>query len=225
MPSSPCLSGSTPGPCATWAAQEGRCSRRSQALGPLPLQRYELATWKKATVGPDYHVEHEGHYYSVPHKHAYAEVYVKAGEYLLEVFRKGELIASHRRSSAQGDKSTLAEHLTPAHRSLAAYTPEHLLGWAQTVGPSTTALVEATLGSGVHREQASRSCLGIMRLGSRYGSTRLERACRYCLDADILTYKGLRNVLASAVDLLPAEDTIPLRPISHANIRGQGYYA
>jgi transposase len=196
------------------------------ALGPLPQQRYELAIWKKAAVGPDYHVEHEGHYYSVPHKYAYAEVYLRASEHLLEVFRKGELIASHRRSAAQGDKSTLTEHMTPAHRSLTTYTPEHLLGWAQTVGPSTTALVEATLASGVHREQASRSCLGIMRLGSRYGSTRLERACRYCLDADIITYKGLRNVLNNAVDLLPAEDTnIPLQPISHANIRGQGYYA
>lgn len=37
------------------------------ALKPLPVTRYELAEWKVATVGIDYHVELERHYYSVPY--------------------------------------------------------------------------------------------------------------------------------------------------------------
>jgi transposase len=37
------------------------------ALKPLPAVPYEFAHWKQAKVHVDYHVEVDGHYYSVPH--------------------------------------------------------------------------------------------------------------------------------------------------------------
>jgi transposase len=37
------------------------------ALKPLPSRPYEFAIWKKARVAVDYHIEFEGHYYSVPY--------------------------------------------------------------------------------------------------------------------------------------------------------------
>src|SRR6266853_4985063 len=36
------------------------------ALKGLPSERYQYAEWKRCTVAPDYHVEVDGHYYSVP---------------------------------------------------------------------------------------------------------------------------------------------------------------
>ena len=36
------------------------------ALKALPQAQYEYAEWKKCRVAPDYHVEVERHYYSVP---------------------------------------------------------------------------------------------------------------------------------------------------------------
>ena len=38
------------------------------ALQPLPIARYEFATWKPARVNIDYHVEFETRYYSVPYE-------------------------------------------------------------------------------------------------------------------------------------------------------------
>src|SRR5208283_1045242 len=38
---------------------------RPNAL-PLPPKAYEYAEWRKATVNIDYHIEVDGHYYSVP---------------------------------------------------------------------------------------------------------------------------------------------------------------
>ncbi len=38
------------------------------AMKPLPTQRYEYAEWLKAKVYIDYHVEADGHFYSVPHQ-------------------------------------------------------------------------------------------------------------------------------------------------------------
>lgn len=37
------------------------------ALRPLPAERFEACLWKSAKVNIDYHVEFDGHYYSVPH--------------------------------------------------------------------------------------------------------------------------------------------------------------
>lgn len=36
------------------------------ALKPLPAEPYQYAEWKKCRVAPDYHIEIDGHYYSVP---------------------------------------------------------------------------------------------------------------------------------------------------------------
>jgi transposase len=38
------------------------------ALRALPSQRFTYAEWRKARVGVDYHVEVDGHYYSVPYQ-------------------------------------------------------------------------------------------------------------------------------------------------------------
>jgi transposase len=38
------------------------------ALQPLPSERFVISRWKIAKVNIDYHVEFEGHYYSVPHR-------------------------------------------------------------------------------------------------------------------------------------------------------------
>ncbi len=38
------------------------------AARPLPANVYEFATWRKASVGPDYHLLILDHYYSVPYQ-------------------------------------------------------------------------------------------------------------------------------------------------------------
>ena len=34
----------------------------------MPPTRYAIGRWKTAKVNIDYHIEFEGHYYSVPHR-------------------------------------------------------------------------------------------------------------------------------------------------------------
>src|SRR5439155_211655 len=40
------------------------------ALNGLPCEPYQYAEWKRCGVAPDYHVEVDDHYYSVPFRHA-----------------------------------------------------------------------------------------------------------------------------------------------------------
>ncbi|WP_429000205.1 Mu transposase domain-containing protein, partial [Stenotrophomonas maltophilia] len=46
-------------------------------LRPLPVRRYEIATFQKCRVNIDYHVDVGGHYYSVPHSLARQEVWAR----------------------------------------------------------------------------------------------------------------------------------------------------
>src|SRR5271155_4269456 len=68
-------------------------------LRPLPAEPYVLAEWRVRKVGLDYHVDVDGHFYSVPHRHARASVEVRLTLRTVEVFLKGERIAAHMRGS------------------------------------------------------------------------------------------------------------------------------
>jgi Mu transposase, C-terminal domain len=72
------------------------------ALRPLPVEPYTFAEWKKVRVNIDYHIEIERHYYSVPYTLLHRELDVRYTAMTVEIFHRGQRIASHavRRSVA-----------------------------------------------------------------------------------------------------------------------------
>src|ERR1700744_4965796 len=71
-------------------------------LKAMPAEPYSFAEWRLRRVGVDYHVELEGHFYSVPYRFARNEVEVRLTGRTVEIFLKGERIALHMRSSGNG---------------------------------------------------------------------------------------------------------------------------
>src|SRR6478736_6895086 len=63
------------------------------ALKPLPTEPYVFAEWRVRRVGIDYHVDVEGHLYSVPYRFARGEVEVRLTGRTIEIFARGERIA------------------------------------------------------------------------------------------------------------------------------------
>ena len=194
------------------------------ALRPLPEQPYVFATWKKARVNIDYHVEFEKHYYSVPYTLIHEQVDIRATQSTVEILFKNERVASHLRVKSPGRHTTLAEHMPTAHQKYLEWTPERLARWAQSIGPHTAQLIQALLDSRKHPQQAYRSCLGLLRLAKRYGEDRLEAACRRALPAGIISYKGVKNILDAKLDQVESEEPSIVVPDSHENVRGQSYY-
>jgi len=145
------------------------------ALKPLPATPYEFAVWKKARVNIDYHVEFDKHYYSVPFSLIHQQVYIRATQHTIQISFKNRCVASHLRSHTRGSHTTVSDHMPPAHQKYADWTPERILRWAETMGPHTTQLIDALFASRKYPQQAFRSCLGILRLGQRYGPDRLEK--------------------------------------------------
>ena len=65
------------------------------ALKPLPAAAYEYAEWKKARVNIDYHIELDGHYYSVPYQLVKEQVELRMTLSTVEILFKGRRVASH----------------------------------------------------------------------------------------------------------------------------------
>lgn len=205
----------------------------------LPSQPYEFADWQKRRVGLDYHVEVKGHYYSVPYQHAKAEVMARIGDHTVELFLRGQRIASHVRKHSQGRHTTAPEHMPINHRCIAEWTPEKFRARANKIGPRVLAVVEHQLGSRKYPEQAYRACLGILRLAQTYGVQTTEAACELALRIGSPSYTSISSILKTgkaaqqaAINLTsnltpnstPSSSQAALLPEHHANVRGPDYY-
>ena len=196
------------------------------ALRPLPAERFVYGEWKIAKVGIDYHVEIERHLYSVPFALAGERVDVRMTATTIEIFHRGERVASHARSHTRGRHTTVDEHMPERHRQHLEWTPGRMIQWARSIGPETARLVTAILESRRHPEQGYRSCLGILRLGRHYGEARLEAACSRALAVGARSYRHVDSVLRAGLDRLPVAEADPptATPPDHENIRGRDYY-
>ena len=134
------------------------------ALGALPVEPYVYAEWRLRRAGLDYHVDVAGHYYSVPCRFAREELEVRLTARTVEVFRKGERIAAHLRSSGNHKHTTRPDHMPSSHRRFADWTIERIRREASAIGASTAALCDLILENRPHPEQGFRACLGIVRL-------------------------------------------------------------
>ena len=144
---------------------------------PLPPW-FELADLRKAKVAPNYHVQGEGNFYSVPARLIGKALDVRLTTMMVEVFDGAERVASHPRlNNVKGQYQTVTEHMPPAHRAqLRDWTPARFTSWAGEIGPNTVRVIEAILASKPVVEQAYRSCLGVMSYATKTGGhTRLSR--------------------------------------------------
>ena len=194
------------------------------ALRPLPAERYVFAQWKKARVNIDYHVEVEHHYYSVPHALVGRQLDVRLTATTVECLYRGQRVASHVRSPLRGRHTTADEHMPEKHRKMGQWSPERFIRWATTIGPATAALIDNVLRSRRHPQQAFRSCLGILRLGSSYGEERLEAAAGRALALGAHSYRSVESILKHRLDERPSEQIELGLAIEHTNIRGASYY-
>ena len=155
-------------------------------LRPLPPVRFELADLRKAKPGPNYHVQVDRNFYSVPSTLIGQSLDVRVTSHTIEVFAGTERVACHTRlRGVRGRYSTLTEHMPAGHRHrLTDWTPQRFEQWAATIGPDTVAAIQAILASRKIVEQSYRSCLGVMSLARKPGGmARLEDSCGRALAA------------------------------------------
>lgn len=194
------------------------------ALKPLPPEPYAFAVWKRCRVALDYHVEVDGCWYSVPYRLIRELVDVRIADRTIELFHKGERIASHARSPGRRCHITIPEHMPSSHRRHAAWTPARMLAAAERIGPAAAGFFDAIMTARPHPEQGFRTCLGILALEKTYGSARLEAACERASLINARSVTSVRSILKAGLDQAFLETEPEPQPLRHGNIRGRGYF-
>lgn len=193
-------------------------------LRELPGEPYVFARWKRCRVAPDYHVEIDGSFYSVPFGLIREIVDVRIVERTVEVFRRGKRVASHVRSPGRRGHITVPEHMPSAHRRLGEWTPARLIAVAEKTGPSVAAFCEVVMANRPHPEQGFRTCLGVLALVKAYGAERVDAACRRGIQIRARSVASIRSILKNGLDRAFLDETPDPEPLRHPNIRGQRYY-
>lgn len=196
-------------------------------LQPLPAMPYEYTEFRAVKVAPDYHVEYDRHWYSVPHELVGERLSVKAGQTLVQVWHKGRCVAQHPRSDRQYSHSTNPAHMPVNHRGHSSWTPEKLLDNAARTGKATRQVVEAMLNAKNHPEQAYRAVLGLLSLQKKYGAERLEKACDKACGLNHPERRFIENLLRhnrEGIGETVKENRELQLPLEHENLRGPKYY-
>lgn len=196
------------------------------ALRSLPNQRYQFASFKRARVHLDYHIELEGHYYSVPYILVKQEVEVRFTSTTVECFHQNKRVASHPRHYSRGAHTTTFEHMPKAHQKHLSWTPGRFLNWALEIGPATRDLVQHLLDNKPHPEHGFRSCLGLLQLAKQYSALRLEKACARALALGSPRRKSVASILKNGLENspLPTAEAQDTPALLHDNIRGSQNY-
>ena len=103
----------------------------------------------------DYHVELDGHYYSVPHRLVRTEVELRVTGTTVEILAGNQRVAVHAYSSRRGAHTTVAEHMPASHRAHREWTPQRRIAWGERIGAATAAVVRWQMEPFIERSAAS----------------------------------------------------------------------
>jgi transposase len=194
------------------------------ALRALPRHPYRFVEIKPVKVNIDYHVQYQGHHYSVPHPYVGETLELHAGEHLISLYFRQRQVATHPRAYRPGT-TTAPGHMPERHRKHQQWTPGRLKNWAKAIGPEVLAWVSTQLEIKAHPEQAYRLCLGLLNLSREYPAQRLDAACRIANREGLRRLKQIRSILRSHRDQLPEQLSLETGlPQDHENIRGPHHF-
>lgn len=152
-------------------------------MQPLPYEPYELSIWTQAKVLRDYNVTDGTNNYSVPYTLIGETVDIRTTRDTVEIFFHGKRVASHvRLHKKEKDPVMQTDHMPENHRKYLNYGKEDFLSWAGGIGEYTLRTARYFLESGKEPEQGFKYCASLTKLADRYGSRKIEQACRDCYE-------------------------------------------
>jgi len=136
---------------------------------PLPTSPF-LFTQVKVDVGvaPNYHIEFDKHYYSVPYEIVRQQVDVYQINNILEIYHDGRHICRHKKELPNYRYTTKDEHMPPNHKFVKGWSAPWFIAQANKIGPVIAELVTRVMQNKRHPEQGFRAALGLLSLSKKY---------------------------------------------------------
>ncbi len=181
-----------------------RFATERDLLIALPAHPPEIATWAKVTVHRDAHVQFEKTLYSVPFRLMGQQLWLRATDQLIQIYREQERVATHVRTSSHR-RSTVRDHLPPDALAWSMADPQHCLRESERIGPQCHALIQRLFADRVLDHL--RAAQGVIRLEKQHGTKRLEAACERALTFDDPRYRTVKTILAKGLDQTSVNDS------------------
>jgi transposase len=198
------------------------------AMKSLPAAAFEPCDWRyNVLAGPDYHIEHNRCFYSVPYRFAGERLDLRTTSSIVEMFHKGRRVALHAFLTTPGTVTTVPEHRPIVHSRILEGEPKSLTAWAKTVGPNAERMIKYHLEDRRDMTNGLKAAKKMRHLADLHGSQRFEEVCAYALPLNLLTLRTVSSIFAQSPDkradrVMPALPSEPV--IVHGNLRGPEYF-
>ena len=158
----------------------------------LPLEPYEAALWKEATVHPDHYIQVNKKAYSIPHPYVGKKVWVKVTHNLVQVYYNDRLIKQHLIASGfrQTDFNDFPDNVRHA---LDTGMPAYLCDKAACIGVNFEKLIRSVLSP--HAFLNLRRAQGIVSLANKYPTELIEQAA----DISLTNFRSITPKLFKAL--------------------------
>lgn len=201
-------------------------------MKPLPGGRYATCEYKAFLRIPEnYHLEFDGHYYSVLYTYYGKPAILKATLSEIRICdENNRLICTHQRSYKQFPLYiTDPSHMPASHqyyKMVNSKDGDYYRRWATVFGPYMVTLIDTVLKASRHEQQAYNSCAGILHSCKDVPRHYAEEAAQKCVEMKSCQYSTFKKVLGTTSDNHKfGEYTAAGKIPAHHNIRGKEHYA
>lgn len=195
-------------------------------MNQLPGGVYTLCDYRSFSKVPDnYHLEYDGHYYSVLYTYLGQPVILKATRTEIRICDvNNRLICKHARVYNKfplyitDDSHMPAEHLY--YKELNSHDGNYYRRWASVYGKNMEVLIDRVLRS-KHEEQAYRSCMGMMQCCKDVPHVVVDDAAETCLRLGTCNYSSFKHILNDLRNNREANGSNRDQLPNDGNIRGK----
>lgn len=205
------------------------------ALKPLNGARFSPCDYKVVSSIPDnYHIEYDGHYYSVSYTLHGKPAILKAMFNEIEICDEyNRLITKHQRVYSTFPKYiTKDEHMPKEHlyyKNVNQHDGDFYRRWASKFGTDMALFIDVLLKSADHEPQAYNSCMGVLQACEEAPYSLVNEAADLCIKCNTIYYSGFTKALTTlkskkysgCVTDVESEDFVNLK---HKNLRGKENY-
>jgi len=148
-------------------------------------------------VGANAHIAFDGAYYSAPHSLYNEMVIVRATKDAIDIFdNNAQRVASHIRTYFKRRYVTDPTHMPSSYYSLfhdQRYDGAKLRKWAKHIGNKTFQVIDLLLERQQIEEHAYKTCMAILQMSKKYGTSLLEAACARALTNRSVSFTAIKK--------------------------------
>jgi hypothetical protein len=182
-------------------------------LLPAPADAYEIPLWAEPKVARDQHAQVDRALYSLPLEYRGKRLHARADRTTVRFYLAGLLIKTHPRM-APGQRSTDPADFPPEKAAYALRDLEFLKNQAALHGTAVGELATIIL-DGPLPWTRMRRVYALLRLAQKFGSTRVNTACRTALAFEMYDVRRLQRIIEMGAE---RGTTPPLTPTEPATV-------